>query len=91
MVYRNISSIYLGVFQLFFLNLGNGKAVFTLLAIVVAIFSFNLKFSHSEKWWGIAILVYVSVLSSVITLATPNFGTLIRYEIAYMPFYGFGF
>jgi len=25
-------------------------------------------------------------LSSIITLATPNFGTLIRYEVAYMPF-----
>lgn len=62
------------------------KVIFTLLAIVAIILSFKLKFNHSKKWWGIAILVYVSVLSSVITLATPNFGTLIRYEVAYMPF-----
>lgn len=62
------------------------KAVFTLLVITAFIFSFKVKFSQAEKWWGIAILIYVSVLSSIITLATPNFGTLIRYEVAYMPF-----
>ncbi|WP_375581089.1 hypothetical protein ABWH96_08830 [Marivirga tractuosa] len=62
------------------------KIIFTLLVVIAIILSFKLKFNRSEKWWGIAILIYVSVLSSVITLATPNFGTLIRYEVAYMPF-----
>lgn len=62
------------------------KAIFALLAITAIIFAFKLKFSQTEKWWGIAILLYVSVLSSIITIATPNFGTLIRYEVAYMPF-----
>jgi hypothetical protein len=62
------------------------KNVFAILAVIAIILSFKLKFSQAEKWWGIAILIYVSVLASVITLATPNFGTLIRYEVAYMPF-----
>ncbi|WMN10646.1 hypothetical protein QYS49_35545 [Marivirga salinae] len=65
---------------------GLEKGMFTLLAFASIILSFKVKFSQTEKWWGIAILIYTSVLSSVITLATPNFGTLIRYEIAYMPF-----
>ncbi|WP_296619621.1 hypothetical protein [Marivirga sp.] len=62
------------------------KGIFTPFAIACIILSFKVKFTQNEKWWGIAILIYVSVLSSVITLATPNFGTLIRYEVAYMPF-----
>ena len=62
------------------------KGMFTLLAIASIFLSFKVKFSQTEKWWGIAILIYTSVLSSVITLATPNFGSLIRYEVAYMPF-----
>lgn len=62
------------------------KGIFTVLTIIAVFLSCKLKFKSSEKWWGIAILVYTSVLSVVITLATPNFGTLIRYEVAYMPF-----
>lgn len=62
------------------------KGVFTVLAIIAIFISFKLKFTGTEKWWGIAIMIYVVVLSSIITLATPNFGTLIRYEVAYMPF-----
>lgn len=62
------------------------KTIFSLLAIAALTLFFKLKFSQVEKWWGIAILLYISVLSSVITLATPNFGTLVRYEVAYMPF-----
>ncbi|HET8858703.1 hypothetical protein [Marivirga sp.] len=62
------------------------KSVLTLLVIAAIILSFKLKFTQTEKWWGIAILIYASLLSSIVTLATPNFGTLIRYEVAYMPF-----
>jgi len=62
------------------------KTIFILLTIFALIVSFKVKFTQAEKWWGVAILIYVSSLASVITLASPNFGTLIRYEVAYMPF-----
>jgi len=62
------------------------KTVFTLLTIAALAVLFKVKLSQPEKWWSIAILIYSSVLASVITLASPNFGTLIRYEVAYMPF-----
>jgi len=62
------------------------KTIFTLLTIFALMVSFKVKFTQAEKWWGVAILIYVSSLASVITLASPNFGTLIRYEVAYMPF-----
>ncbi|ADR23558.1 hypothetical protein MATR_25880 [Marivirga tractuosa] len=62
------------------------KTIFTLLAIAASTLFLKLKFSQAEKWLGLGILIYVSILSSVITLATPNFGSLIRYEVAYMPF-----
>jgi membrane-bound ClpP family serine protease len=62
------------------------KTVFTILAIAAIILAFRVKLNQTEKWWGVAILIYTSALASVITLSTPNFGTLIRYEVAYMPF-----
>lgn len=62
------------------------KTIFSVLAFGAIIVGFKLKYTHEEKWWGIAILMYASVLATVISLATPNFGTLIRYEVAYMPF-----
>ncbi|WKV12044.1 hypothetical protein [Marivirga harenae] len=62
------------------------KGVFTVLVLIASFLSFKMKFNQTEKWWGIAILIYSSILSSVLSLATPNFGTLIRYEVAYMPF-----
>jgi hypothetical protein len=61
------------------------KSFFVLLGILAIIVSRKITFTKSEIWWGIAILIYASVLASVITLASPNFGTLVRYEVAYMP------
>jgi hypothetical protein len=85
---------FTGIFRPFFWESFNAfsllwtieKGIFTLLAIYAIFLSIKLRFTPTEKWWGIAIIVYASVLSSIITLATPNFGTLIRYEVAYMPF-----
>jgi hypothetical protein len=73
-------------FSTFSLLWASEKFIFTILAVIAVIFAFKLNFTQAEKWWGIAILIYATVLSAVITLATPNFGTLIRYEVAYMPF-----
>ena len=35
--------------------------------------------------WTLAALVYVVGLATMLTLATPNFGTLARYKVAYLP------
>ncbi|MGJ3234975.1 hypothetical protein [Marivirga sp.] len=85
---------FTGIFRPFFWESFNAfsllwtieKGIFTVLIIYAVSLSIKLKFTPNEKWWGIAIIVYASVLSSIITLATPNFGTLVRYEVAYMPF-----
>jgi hypothetical protein len=64
-----------------------------LLFLIVFLYAFRLlfliKFTHKEIWWVIGILLYCSVLATVISLSTPNFGTLIRYKVAYMPFLWF--
>ena len=73
-------------FSVFSLLWAIQKTVFTILAIAAIILAFRVKLNQTEKWWGVAILIYTSALASVITLSTPNFGTLIRYEVAYMPF-----
>jgi hypothetical protein len=73
-------------FSVFSLLWAVEKLIFSILAIASVVFAFKIRISPVEKWWGIAALIYASVLASVITIATPNFGTLIRYEVAYMPF-----
>ncbi|WP_139828032.1 hypothetical protein [Marivirga sericea] len=73
-------------FSVFSLLWAIEKTFFSLAVISAIIISRKLIFNKAELWWGIAILIYGSVLSAVITIATPNFGSLIRYEVAYMPF-----
>jgi hypothetical protein len=34
-------------------------------------------------------LVYVMILAGLLTLSTPNFGTLVRYKVSYFPVFGF--
>ncbi|WNB18707.1 hypothetical protein [Marivirga arenosa] len=62
------------------------KTIFTTLSILALFISFRVKFTEQEKWWGIAIILYCSALSTVITLSSPNYGSLVRYQVAYMPF-----
>ncbi|MEM9670975.1 MAG: hypothetical protein AAF992_00170 [Bacteroidota bacterium] len=38
------------------------------------------------KLWLIAGLIYATLLGVLLALSTPNFGTLIRYKVAYSPF-----
>ncbi len=70
-------------------------AIEQLLFLIVFLYGFRLlfliKFTHKEIWWVIGILLYSSVLAIVLGLSTPNFGSLIRYKVAYMPFLWFLF
>ena len=42
---------------------------------------------ESIEWFPM--MVYVMLLAGLIALATPNFGTLVRYKVAYMPVFVF--
>lgn len=40
------------------------------------------------RLWILAILVYVVLLSVFLALSTPNVGTLVRYRVGFLPFFG---
>ena len=65
------------------------QTLFTILFIFALRLLFLIKFTYKEIWWVISILLYCSVLAIVISLSTPNYGSLIRYKVAYMPFLWF--
>lgn len=44
---------------------------------------------HPHRMLILACLVYCFVLSTFLTLSTPNFGTLIRYRVGFLPFFVF--
>jgi len=46
---------------------------------------FKINFTQKEKWWLIGGIIYIIALTIIITLATPNFGSLARFRVAYMP------
>jgi hypothetical protein len=75
---NNVFSIAIGVENLFLLIL-----TFIALRYVSNIFMSNVRVLL------VAIVVYVILLAIFITLSTPNFGTLARYRVGYLPFFVF--
>ncbi|MFT6034478.1 MAG: hypothetical protein ACJAT1_000285 [Marivirga sp.] len=54
--------------------------------LVCAIYSlFKERLAQRQYWWLLAGLLYVLAAGLIITLSTPNFGSLVRYKVAYMP------
>jgi hypothetical protein len=56
---------------------------------IVAVRHAKLLFQSSVSIVLLAIVVYVILLSIFITLSTPNFGTLARYRVGYLPLFVF--
>ena len=68
-------------------NLAQNLAVFENILILVFLFTrlryFQLK--EVEVRQILPCIIYVVILSGLLTLATPNFGTLVRYKVSFMP------
>jgi hypothetical protein len=60
-----------------------------LLLTISAIPSLRHLAKHSHRMLILACLIYCFVLSVFLTLSTPNFGTLIRYRVGFLPFFTF--
>ena len=78
-------------------NIGDWGTVFQDLAVVehLAITILLLgKLGSVRKWnllqpdW-LPCIIYVIILSGLLTLSTPNFGTLVRYKVSYLPVFIF--
>jgi len=85
-----------GLFRPFILEAGNALQIaasienFIVLVITLTGLKGLLKIHQEENRILItALLVYVVLLCILLTLSTPNFGTLSRYRIGYMPYFLF--
>lgn len=58
-----------------------------LLVSIVAVFSPGHLPRSGLRMLIVAVVAYVLILAVFITLSTPNFGTLSRYRVAYLPFF----
>ena len=78
-------------------NLGDWGSTFQNLAIVeyfvITLFTWarlrTLNKNQLERPGWLAVLAYVLLLSGLLALSTPNFGTLVRYKVAFLPVFTF--
>ena len=65
-----------------------GLENFVLLIMTILSFRYLKTLFRSAEWLLIfAVLLYCSILSIFLSLSTPNFGTLTRYDAGYLPFF----
>jgi len=78
-------------------NLGDWGTIFQNLAVVehlvISIFLFGktlsvLKWNFKQPDW-LPCVIYILILSGLLTLSTPNFGTLVRFKVSYLPVFMF--
>lgn len=72
----------------FFQFLAAVENLFLLAGFVIALF-FKNKIDSQYRLLVFTTVVYIVLLCIFITLSTPNFGTLSRYRVAYIPFFAF--
>lgn len=61
--------------------------LFIVVAIILTLAKIKLVFNSSVRVLFFSVLVYTVVLSIFLALSTPNFGTLVRYRLGYLPFF----
>lgn len=61
--------------------------LFLLLLSIIALFSFRQYMKSSQWFLSGAVIAYILLLVVLITLSTPNFGTLSRYRISFIPYF----
>lgn len=61
--------------------------LFLLGLLVSAFFSIPKNISEETKIYLIAVVIYIIILSTMLALSTPNFGTLIRYKVGFLPYF----
>ncbi len=58
-----------------------------LLLSLVALANLKKLVQSPERLLLFSIVVYVALLCLFLTLSTPNYGTLVRYRVGFLPFY----
>lgn len=68
------------------LQIASGVESMVLLVVAIVAF-FRLRPDMKVISFGFAMLTFILLLSTFITLSTPNFGTLSRYRVGYLPYF----
>lgn len=55
--------------------------------LVMALLSVPKSVSEETKIYLLALVVYVVIMSVMLSLSTPNFGTLTRYKVGFLPYF----
>jgi hypothetical protein len=83
-----------GLFRPFLWEAGNlfqltaaVENIFLMVMVIFSVKNINRLWQSPDRLLVLALLVYSVVLCVFITLSTPNFGTLSRYRIGYIPFF----
>jgi hypothetical protein len=69
--------------------IAGAENLFLLFLLGCALINTKKILNSSHRLLAFGIVVYVSLLCIFITLSTPNFGTLSRYRVGYLPFFVF--
>jgi hypothetical protein len=85
-----------GLFRPFIWESGNALQLFlaienTILVIllVTALPAIKTVGNSPERLLILSLIIYIVLLCVFVTLSTPNFGTLARYRVGYLPFFAF--
>lgn len=89
-------ALFTGLFRPLFFDATNVLSIFLSVENVVLLVLTLVAIAHAKQIARsnvsillVAIIVYVILLTLFITLSTPNFGTLARYRVGYLPFFVF--
>jgi hypothetical protein len=92
-LYHTPKALFSGLFRPFIWESHNVLQVFSsvenmflFMLFIASLKNFKALFSTSDRLVVLSIITYVVLLCVFLTLSTPNFGTLSRYRVAYLPF-----
>ncbi|MEJ8757373.1 hypothetical protein WG947_10220 [Pontibacter sp. H259] len=72
--------------EILYLLMGLENLVLLLLTILAVAAAFTKTWVHKIRFWHIVLLLFIVMAAVVIGISTPNFGTLSRYRIIFLPF-----
>jgi len=64
---------------------GAEQFMFTVTTAFAIFGIFKVDLSENGRFWIISGIIYIVAMATIISLSTPNFGSLVRYRAAYMP------
>ena len=65
---------------------GIENTLLLLLSVDAVVNSWKMRTNYINRLWITAALTYIIILAGLLAFASPNFGSLMRYKVSYLPF-----